>query len=170
MCMVTHTSSLRLETLNTTRTEESCNAPNKDLIVPACGPAAWSDGTPGEISVSSTAVRKDVIIIPARGYVVFHFIADNTRYWFMCCHIKLVKTLSMRAPLLVLIHSSMKRMYWVLFNSVKTFNSNSLNWTHFFLSLRLNAWFKTARFTCKKTKKIVGRFLLRRFFESRCIV
>jgi hypothetical protein len=62
-------------------------SPNKDLNVPACGPASWRDATPGEILVNSTTVRKDVVIIPAGGYVVFHLITDNPGYWFMHCHI-----------------------------------------------------------------------------------
>ena len=62
-------------------------APNKDLNVPACGPASWRHGTPGGISVNSTTVRKDVIIVPAGGYVVFHLITNNPGYWFMHCHI-----------------------------------------------------------------------------------
>lgn len=62
-------------------------APNKDLSVPSCGPPSWSAGTPQGITVDSTTVRKDVIIVPAGGYVVFHFITDNPGYWFMHCHI-----------------------------------------------------------------------------------
>ena len=62
-------------------------APNKDLTVPPCGPAKWSDGTPGGIFVNSTTVRKDVVIVPAGGYVVLEFITDNPGYWFMHCHI-----------------------------------------------------------------------------------
>ena len=62
-------------------------APNKDLTVPTCGPAKWSGDTPGGISVNSSTVRKDVIIVPAGGYVVLEFITDNPGYWFMHCHI-----------------------------------------------------------------------------------
>jgi hypothetical protein len=62
-------------------------APNKDLTVPSCGPAEWNGVTPEGISVNSTTVRKDVIIVPAGGYVVLQFITDNPGYWFMHCHI-----------------------------------------------------------------------------------
>lgn len=62
-------------------------ASNENLTVPSCGPAKWRDGIPEGISVNSTTVRKDVIIIPAGGYVVIHFITDNPGYWFMHCHI-----------------------------------------------------------------------------------
>ena len=62
-------------------------APNKDLTVPKCGPAEWSESAPGKISVDSFTVRKDVIIVPAGGYVVLQFLTDNPGYWFMHCHI-----------------------------------------------------------------------------------
>ena len=62
-------------------------APNKDLTVPTCGPAEWSGDTPEGISVNGSTVRKDVIIVPAGGYVVLEFITDNPGYWFMHCHI-----------------------------------------------------------------------------------
>ena len=58
-------------------------ASNKDLTVPTCGPAEWSGDTPEGISVNSSTVRKDVIIVPAG----LQFIADNRGYWFMHCHI-----------------------------------------------------------------------------------
>ena len=51
-------------------------APNIDLN----GPASWRNGTPDGIYVNSTTVRKDVIIAPAGGYVVFHLITDNPGY------------------------------------------------------------------------------------------
>ena len=35
----------------------------------------------------SRIVRKDTIIIPAGGYVVIQFLANNPGYWFMHCHI-----------------------------------------------------------------------------------
>ncbi|XP_028416892.1 laccase-2-like [Dendronephthya gigantea] len=62
-------------------------APNEDLTVPKCGPASWRGSTPGGITVDRTTVRKDVIIVPAGGYVVLEFLADNPGYWFMHCHI-----------------------------------------------------------------------------------
>ncbi|CAB4013989.1 L-ascorbate oxidase-like [Paramuricea clavata] len=62
-------------------------APNKDLKLPSCGNATWSDGTPGGIFVNSTTVRKDAIIVPAGGYVVIHFLQKNPGWWFMHCHI-----------------------------------------------------------------------------------
>ena len=62
-------------------------APNKNLSVPSRGPAKWNVTTPEGISVNSTTVRKDVIIVPAGGYVVLHFMTDNPGFWFMHCHI-----------------------------------------------------------------------------------
>jgi hypothetical protein len=37
--------------------------------------------------VDSETIRKDVIIIPAGGYVVVDFLADNPGWWFLHCHI-----------------------------------------------------------------------------------
>ncbi len=34
------------------------------------------------------AIRKDTVIVPAGGYVVIAFAADNPGYWFMHCHIE----------------------------------------------------------------------------------
>ncbi len=35
-----------------------------------------------------TSIRKDTVIVPAGGYVVIAFEADNPGYWFMHCHIE----------------------------------------------------------------------------------
>lgn len=65
----------------------SIKAPNKDVHLPSCGAGKWRDGPPEDIIVNSTTVRKDVVIVPAGGYVVIHFITNNPGYWFMHCHI-----------------------------------------------------------------------------------
>ena len=62
-------------------------SPNADLHVPECGAANWKNGTPGGISVNSTTVRKDTVIVPAGGYVAIHFFQDDPGWWFMHCHI-----------------------------------------------------------------------------------
>lgn len=38
--------------------------------------------------VSRNLVRKDTVIVPAGGYVIIAFLADNPGYWFMHCHIE----------------------------------------------------------------------------------
>ena len=38
--------------------------------------------------LNNTAIRKDTVIVPAGGYVVIAFQADNPGYWFMHCHIE----------------------------------------------------------------------------------
>ena len=38
--------------------------------------------------INNTAIRKDIVIVPAGGYVVIAFQADNPGYWFMHCHIE----------------------------------------------------------------------------------
>lgn len=56
----------------------------------------WRDGTPSAVTramsssgqLIGTAVRKDTVIVPAGGYVVVAFVADNPGYWFLHCHIE----------------------------------------------------------------------------------
>ena len=38
--------------------------------------------------INNTAIRKDTVIVPAGGYVVIAFQADNPGYWFMHCHME----------------------------------------------------------------------------------
>ena len=55
---------------------------------PTCGPAHWTNGErPSDIVVDRRTVRKDVIIVPAGGYVVIEVLADNPGWWFLHCHI-----------------------------------------------------------------------------------
>ena len=62
--------------------------PNLTQPNPNCGPAHWTNGErPSDIEVDSRTVRKDMIIVPAGGYVVIEFLADNPGWWFMHCHI-----------------------------------------------------------------------------------
>ena len=57
----------------------SCDAP--------CLPAPkWANG---DITVTGKTIRKDTVIVPAGGYVVIDFIADNPGYWFLHSHIQL---------------------------------------------------------------------------------
>ena len=60
----------------------------EDLTIPNCGPGTWKDDVqPEGVRVDSETIRKDVIIIPAGGYVVVDFLADNPGWWFLHCHI-----------------------------------------------------------------------------------
>ena len=60
-----------------------------------CMKPTWRDNTPPDFSeyvtngkLNDTAIRKDTVIVPAGGYVVIAFQADNPGYWFMHCHIE----------------------------------------------------------------------------------
>lgn len=54
---------------------------------PQCTNPTWtSSRVDGE--VNNKTIRKDAIVVPAGGYVVLRFIADNPGYWFMHCHIE----------------------------------------------------------------------------------
>ena len=62
-----------------------------------CMKPTWRDNTAPEFSsyinitndkLNNTAIRKDTVIVPAGGYVVIAFQADNPGYWFMHCHIE----------------------------------------------------------------------------------
>jgi hypothetical protein len=57
------------------------------LIVDNCGHGSWESQMPPVTEVNSRTVRKDVVIVPAGGYVVIQFIANNPGWWFMHCHI-----------------------------------------------------------------------------------
>lgn len=67
---------------------------NKDVRcddLKKCSSPTWSDGPPRFMRrgrVDRTAIYKDTVIVPAGGYVVIAFEADNPGYWFMHCHIE----------------------------------------------------------------------------------
>ena len=46
------------------------------------------NGVPEINAATEETVRKDTIMVPAGGYVVIEFLADNPGYWFMHCHIE----------------------------------------------------------------------------------
>ena len=61
---------------------------NEAVNVPDCGHGSWKDNIqPPGIRVDQYTIRKDVIIIPAGGYVVIEFLNKNAGWWFMHCHI-----------------------------------------------------------------------------------
>ena len=41
-----------------------------------------------DITINDKTIRKDTVIVPAGGYVVIDFIADNPGNWFLHCHIE----------------------------------------------------------------------------------
>ncbi|MCG8625792.1 MAG: multicopper oxidase domain-containing protein [Proteobacteria bacterium] len=54
---------------------------------------SWTNSTvpdflPSSGRINNTAIRKDTVIVPAGGYVVIAFQADNPGYWFMHCHME----------------------------------------------------------------------------------
>ena len=53
-----------------------------------CTSPAWRDDTSPDLSINATTPRKDTLIVPAGGYIVFNFISDNPGTWFMHCHIE----------------------------------------------------------------------------------
>ena len=65
--------------------------PSKDLEIDvSCkNPPKWAnDRLPNDIGITNYTVRKDTVMVPAGGYVVIDFHADNPGYWFMHCHIE----------------------------------------------------------------------------------
>ncbi|KAJ8307393.1 hypothetical protein KUTeg_015477 [Tegillarca granosa] len=70
---------------------------NEDILCPGgsnsfCNNPTWSNSswTDGEIPglKLKSPPRKDTIIIPKGGYVIFRFIADNPGVWMLHCHFK----------------------------------------------------------------------------------
>ena len=60
-----------------------------------CMKPTWRDNMAPDFSsyitnskLNDTTIRKDTVIVPAGGYVVIAFQADNPGYWFMHCHIE----------------------------------------------------------------------------------
>ena len=48
----------------------------------------WTDGKSPAILVTQKTIRKDTVMVPAGGYVVVEFVADNPGFWFLHCHIE----------------------------------------------------------------------------------
>ena len=66
------------------------NEPTKDISCgrPCLKPPSWTNGVTPDITITNRTIRKDTVIVPAGGYVVIDFIADNPGYWFLHCHIE----------------------------------------------------------------------------------
>lgn len=52
-----------------------------------CTAPQWSVGAPA-VNVSSKTVRKDTVVIPAGGYAIIRFLANNPGWYIMHCHIE----------------------------------------------------------------------------------
>lgn len=63
------------------------NEPSGGIDVPLYGFPSWKPASEPIPPVTSTTVRKDVIIVPAGGYVVVAFKVHNPGFWFLHCHI-----------------------------------------------------------------------------------
>ena len=64
----------------------SVKTPSEDIDVPDYGYGHWKKSQ-CPVPVNATTVRKDVIIVPAGGYVVVEFKVHNPGWWFLHCHI-----------------------------------------------------------------------------------
>jgi len=58
---------------------------NDDFL---CSMPNWRAGNQPQFTISSKTIRKDTVIVPAGGYVVIAFRANNPGYWFLHCHIE----------------------------------------------------------------------------------
>ena len=65
-------------------------SPTRDLSCdsPCLTAPKWANGNAPDITITERTIRKDTVIVPAGGYVVIDFIADNPGYWFLHCHIE----------------------------------------------------------------------------------
>lgn len=53
-----------------------------------CIKPQWRNESELNFTLDKRTVRKDVVIVPAGGYVVMQFISDNPGFWFLHCHIE----------------------------------------------------------------------------------
>lgn len=53
-----------------------------------CIKPQWKNESELNFTLDKWTVRKDVVIVPAGGYVVMQFISDNPGFWFLHCHIE----------------------------------------------------------------------------------
>ena len=74
-----------------------------------CSSLSYSDpSVPNGLTVRALAIRKDTIIVPAGGYVVVAFEADNPGFWFMHCHIEGHQL----AGMAIIVREHPKRFQW----------------------------------------------------------
>ena len=65
------------------------NAPDQEECSPIeCTMPGWPNGVSPPLTIDQYTVRKDTVIVPAGGYVVINFKADNPGFWFLHCHIE----------------------------------------------------------------------------------
>ncbi|CAH1787077.1 unnamed protein product [Owenia fusiformis] len=60
---------------------------NPDIVcdTPSCSRVHWREGKPIDLNFNHPP-RKDTILVPAGGYVIIQFVADNPGYWLLHCH------------------------------------------------------------------------------------
>lgn len=63
--------------------DDLCMNPSWDEI-----PSGVLEAKGNDNRIKNTRIRKDTVIVPAGGYVVIAFEADNPGYWFLHCHIE----------------------------------------------------------------------------------
>ena len=61
-------------------------SPDLSCDSPCLTAPKWANGNGPDITITDKTIRKDTVIVPAGGYVVIDFIADNPGYWFLHCH------------------------------------------------------------------------------------
>lgn len=73
--------------LTESTTDLTCDTP--------CTNPSWENGVPQGVldrvvggRVTTNAIQKDTVVIPAGGYVVIAINADNPGYWYIHCHIE----------------------------------------------------------------------------------
>ncbi len=72
------------------------NSPDVYCSDQLCMNPGWSNGIPESVleamgddnRINNSRIFKDTVIVPAGGYVVVAFRADNPGYWFLHCHIE----------------------------------------------------------------------------------
>jgi len=60
----------------------------KDMRDERCTKPRWRNNESPPLSINTTTIRKDTVMVPAGGYVVINFKSDNPGHWFLHCHIE----------------------------------------------------------------------------------
>ncbi len=88
-----------------------------------CSSLSYTDPNfPNSLEVRRSAIRKDTIIVPAGGYVVVAFEADNPGFWFMHCHIESHQI----AGMAIIVREHPKRFQW---NPPRYINNDNFRFT-----------------------------------------
>ncbi|XP_048753990.2 uncharacterized protein LOC125665390 [Ostrea edulis] len=73
------------QTGNSTGRNPDIRCLNKDCTGATWADPSWADGNIPDANLVNP-VLKDTVTVPANGYVIIRFKADNPGYWFMHCH------------------------------------------------------------------------------------